>query len=283
MEFRQANRAARPAPADLSRIRACEPSLDDPRFESMLLRLHAAIDVPSFWNALQCILDEVVPNDACVVYRNYVDFSKTWNASQILATPKAHKPGEWLQRRRQVDMMPAFILSHPGMKLYQLSDVVPNSRKLRCSEFFRRYMAPEGWHYTACSLFWDEEKLSSKIAIRRTAEQGDFTSAEMALLHRLHPHIETSLRRLSALDERIGFLGLRTASSGSSADWSPQAVLSRLTPAERELVSFVREGWSNKEIAARLDKSIRTVKTQLTSVYKKFCVPSRTRLLALLR
>ena len=55
-----------------------------------------------------------------------------------------------------------------------------------------------------------------------------------------------------------------------------------LSLTQSELVHFVRIGFSNKEIAARLDKSVRTVKTQLTSVYRKCGVRSRSRLLALM-
>lgn len=273
----------RSAASEAMHATLCQPSLDDPQFESLLLRLHAAIDVRGFWSVVQSILDEAVPNDACVVYLNYVDFSKTWSASTILATPNACKPGDWLQQRRDVDMMPAFILSHPGIKLYQLSDIEPDSRKLHSSEFFRRYMAPEGWHYTACSLFWEDSRLCSEIAIRRTAEQGDFTSREMALLNRLHPHIEATLQRLTALEELTsdGF------PRGSCIDMPPRVSVresfSRLTPAERELVALVMQGFSNKEVAVRSCKSVRTVKTQLTSIYKKFGVRSRSRLLVLLR
>ena len=174
-----------PSPAfDLDPLLPGEPSLSDPRFESLLLRLHVAIDIPGFWSALRSILDEVVPNDPYVAYRDDVDLSRMWNTS------------------------------------------------------------------------------------------ADFSAREMALLNRLHPRIATSLRRLAAADDRIEFRGVRIA---------PQALFGQLTPAERELVCFVREGWSNKEIAARLDKSVRTVKTQLTSVYKKFRVRGRSRLLALMR
>ena len=63
---------------------------------------------------------------------------------------------------------------------------------------------------------------------------------------------------------------------------SIRSLSGELTVAERELVQFVRIGFSNKEIAARLDKSVRTVKTQLTSVYKKCGVRSRSRLLAMM-
>ena len=106
--------------------RAAAPSLDDPRFESLLLRLHASIDIHEFWSALLSMLDEFVPHDACVAYLDYVDFTRTCDASRILATPNARRSREWLERRREVNMMPAFALSHPGLKLYRLSQVVPD-------------------------------------------------------------------------------------------------------------------------------------------------------------
>jgi len=261
--------------------RTAVPSLDDPRFESLLLRLHASIDIHEFWSALLQILDELMPHDACVAYLDYIDYAKTWDASRILTTPNARRSREWLERRREVNMMPAFALSHPGRKVYRLSQVVLDLQQLRDSEFFRRYMAAEGWHYSASLLFWDTDRLVSEIVIRRTAEQGDFAVREMGLLQRLHPHLETTLQRLSAVERRAG-----SAATAQSADESKhaaiQALPGELTVAERELVQFVRIGFSNKEIAARLDKSVRTVKTQLTSVYKKCGVRSRTRLLAMM-
>jgi DNA-binding CsgD family transcriptional regulator len=267
---------------EITTLRATAASLDDPRFESLLLRLHATIDIADLWRAVRSILDDFVPHDACVVYLDYVDFSKTWDASRILATPNARKPREWLQRRREVNMMPAFTLSNPGIKLYRLSQVVPDSRRLRESEFFRRYMAPEGWYYSVSSLFWEGDRLASEIAIRRTAEQGDFTAHEMALLNRLHPHIETALQRLSAVEKRASASAAPRAEIMADAGESACSLPRDLTVAERELVRFVRVGFSNKEIAARLDKSVRTVKTQLTSVYKKCGVRSRSRLLAMM-
>ena len=261
------------------RTRTSAPSLDDPRLESLLLRLHASIDIHQFWSALLSILDEFLPHDACLAYLDYVDFAHTWDASRILATPNAHRSREWQQRRREVNMMPAFALSNPGLKLYTLSEVVPDPHRLRESEFFRRYMAAEGWYYSASSLFWDAGRLASEIVIRRTAEQGDFTARELALLQRLHPHLDTTLQRLSAVQRRATGA---TASPVEATHDTIQALPGELTVAERELVQFVRIGFSNKEIAARLDKSVRTVKTQLTSVYKKCGVRSRSRLLAMM-
>jgi DNA-binding CsgD family transcriptional regulator len=178
-------------------------------------------------------------------------------------------------------MMPAFALSHPGLKVYRLSQVMLDPQQLRGSEFFQRYMAAEGWHYSVSLLFWNAERLVSEIVIRRTAEQGEFTAREMALLQRLHPHLETTLQRLSAVQRRAGSAGAVQSDAATKHD-AIQALPGGLTGAERELVHFVRIGFSNKEIAARLDKSVRTVKTQLTSVYKKCGVRSRTRLLAMM-
>jgi DNA-binding NarL/FixJ family response regulator len=102
----------------------------------------------------------------------------------------------------------------------------------------------------------------------------------MAFLHRLHPHLEITLRRLSAVQRRAGS-AWRERAAELQHD-TMRALPGALTGAERQLVHFVRIGFSNKEIAARLDKSVRTVKTQLTSVYKKCGVRSRSRLLALM-
>ncbi|HKR34221.1 MAG TPA: helix-turn-helix transcriptional regulator [Steroidobacteraceae bacterium] len=263
-----------------STTRRSAPSLDDPRFEARLLRLHASIDIRQFWAALLAILDGFLPHDACVAYLDYVDYARTWDASRILTTPNARRSRKWLERRREVNMMPAFALSNPGIKLYRLSEVVPDRRRLRESEFFRRYMAAEGWYYSACALFWRADRLASEIAIRRTAQQGEFTAREMAFLQRLHPHLETTLQRLSAAQRRAG--SAASAPDAMLRHDTMRALPGELTVAERELVQFVRIGFSNKEIAARLDKSVRTVKTQLTSVYKKCGVRSRSRLLALM-
>jgi DNA-binding CsgD family transcriptional regulator len=250
-------------------------AIDDPHFESLALRLHATVEVRSFCEAVQSILQARVPHDACMLYLDYGDFPKTCCASRMLTTTRADRPSEWLQRRWQGNIMSRFILDNPGLKLLRLSDVVPDARRLRASEFFRGHMAPDGWHYAASSLFWRNERLAFEIAMHRTAAQGDFTCDEMAFLGRLHAHIETTLQRLSAI-ERLA------CRSGRHEYASFRQQLELLTPAERQLVELIREGCSNKEIAHRLEKSVRTVKTQCTAVYRKFGVSSRSKLLATL-
>ncbi|MSU49243.1 MAG: response regulator transcription factor [Opitutus sp.] len=87
---------------------------------------------------------------------------------------------------------------------------------------------------------------------------------------------------------RPGFLVVledRTMERRSAANVTPerQRLLWALTPSEREIALLICEGGSNQEIARQLKKSQLTIKKQATSVFAKLGVPSRTRLIALLR
>lgn len=246
----------------------CAPSPEEERLQSLILRLHTVIDVEGLWNTILSILHDAVPVDACLAYLGFKDFSNTWQASQILATPRARKPPAWHARRREVDVMPAFVLAHPGIRLYRLTDVVGEPAHLRSCELFRHFMEPEGWSYTACLAFWREDRLAYEIALRRTNAEGDFTPGELRLLTRLHPHIEATFARLRALEMSGGALTEK---------------LERLTRAERALAEVILQGYSNREAAAQLNKRECTVKQQLTSIYQKIGVASRSQLLALHR
>jgi DNA-binding NarL/FixJ family response regulator len=59
--------------------------------------------------------------------------------------------------------------------------------------------------------------------------------------------------------------------------------LDELTKRERQVAKAVADGLSNREIAARLSISERTVKARLTSVFQKLNVRDRVQLALLLR
>jgi DNA-binding CsgD family transcriptional regulator len=58
----------------------------------------------------------------------------------------------------------------------------------------------------------------------------------------------------------------------------PSSGWASLTPTELDVVGLVSEGLSNKDIAARLFVSPRTVQTHLTHVYTKLSLASRVQL-----
>jgi DNA-binding CsgD family transcriptional regulator len=284
-----------------------------------------------------------------------------------------------------------------------LSDVVPDFGELQQTAFFKEFLMPNGWQHLAVALYWRGSQVGSQIAIRRTREQGDFTADEVEFLEALHPHIETVINRLLALEEErarrrcleefnhhlpfaLMFLNwdlapiyvnraaleqcaiwnfgpaqarayqpraafhppaeIYQACAALKADWLAQraredadvarlgetvnvahatlaglnasvrlhvephdraafpgfivylenksnlpspdglpvhSLLARLTVAEREIARGVCEGLGNEEIASRLRKSVKTVKAQLTSIYKKIGVDGRGQLLVRLR
>ncbi len=56
-----------------------------------------------------------------------------------------------------------------------------------------------------------------------------------------------------------------------------------LTPTEEQIAELVASGHSNAEVSTRLSVSLRTVESNLTRVYRKLSVRSRTEMVAVYR
>ena len=110
-------------------------------------------------------------------------------------------------------------------------------------------------------------------------------------MHVKHPKLAgftASIRVHVEPHARTAFPGFIVYLENQTATLSPEklpanSLLAGLTPAEREIACGVCEGLGNDEIAARLRKSVKTVKGQLTSIYRKLGVTGRGQLLVKLR
>jgi DNA-binding CsgD family transcriptional regulator len=107
---------------------------------------------------------------------------------------------------------------------------------------------------------WDAGYEASVAALRNAMGQQDFeaTWAEGAAL---------------STDEAIGY-----AQRGRGERKRPASGWASLTPAELDVVRLVSDGLANRDIAARLFVSPRTVQTHLTHVYTKLGLSSRVQL-----
>jgi DNA-binding CsgD family transcriptional regulator len=162
----------------------------DPSLERTLLSLHAAMNVGSFWKAIQQLLAAAIPNRliGLMLQPNPIlPMITRWT----LRMPDEFFTAESLEN---------YIAAQQRQRFVRISDLFSNRSSLMKSGFYRRYMAPQKCAYGVCLFFWKSQRLICVIAIMRTATQGDFSPAEMNLLQQLYPQFLTALCRLRLLE-----------------------------------------------------------------------------------
>src|SRR5438477_141202 len=162
----------------------------DPSLEKTLLGLHAAMNVGSFWKAIQQLLAAAIPN----------------RLIGLMLQPNPILPmiAKWTAPMRDgfftAEPLKSRIAAQRRQRLVPISDLFSNRSSLLKSAFYHRYMAPQKCTHGIGLFFWKRQRLICVIAIMRTAAQGDFSPAEMKLLQQLYPQFQTALHRLRSLE-----------------------------------------------------------------------------------
>jgi DNA-binding CsgD family transcriptional regulator len=130
-------------------------------------------------------------------------------------------------------------------------------RQAICGDYYRRIGID---HVMAVPVVASAGLVMSYVLNRRGADFGD---AERDLLDRMRPAL-ANLYRFARLDARA-----RRAQAWRDA-------CEALTPREREVLRWVAAGKSDKQIAAILGASVRTVQKHLENTYVKLGVENRT-------
>jgi DNA-binding CsgD family transcriptional regulator len=162
----------------------------DPSLEKTLLSLHAAMDVGSFWKAIQQLLAAAIPNRliGLMLQPNPI---LSMIARWTLPMPDGFFAAEPLK---------SHIAAQPRQRFVRISEIFSNRSSLMKSVFYRRYMAPQKCVHGVGLPFWKGQRLICVIAIMRSATQGDMSPAEMKLLRQLYPQFLTALHRLRSLE-----------------------------------------------------------------------------------
>lgn len=119
-----------------------------------------------------------------------------------------------------------------------------------------------------------------------SAESGARRQFSICVRHPKYPALTANITlqtETPCLAVKPMFMVHLSATADVSVQGSPlpvHSMLARLSDAERVIARRVVAGQSNDEISAELNKSIHTVKCQLTSIYKKVGVSSRSQLIA---
>ncbi len=173
-----------------SRVGIKREAVIDPSLEKTLLSLHAAMDVGSFWNAIQQLLAAAIPN-RLIGLMLQPNPTLPVIARWTLPMPDGFFAAEPLK---------GHIAAQPRQRFVRISDLFSNRGSLMKSGFYRRYMAPQKCAHGVGLPFWKDERLICVIAIMRTATQDDLSPTEMKLLQHLYPQFLTALHRLGSLE-----------------------------------------------------------------------------------
>src|SRR5438094_3375424 len=174
----------------ISRVGMKREAVIDPSLEKTLLSLHAAMNLGSFWKAIQQLLAAAMPNRLIGLMLRpnpILPMIARWT----LPMPDGFFAAEPLK---------SYIAARPRQRFARISDIFSNRSSLMKSAFYRRYLAPQRCRHGVILFFWKGQRLICVIAIMRTATQGDLSPAEMNLLQQLYPQFLTALRRLRSLE-----------------------------------------------------------------------------------
>ena len=173
-----------------SKVSARLQSIVDPRLEKPLLHLHAAINVDSFWNAVQDVMEAALPT-------RFIGL--TLQHSPIF--PRIAKSTEKLSGSFfPIAPIEKYFKAHPRRNVVFIGDFYSDKSHFRRSSFYRDCMMPINGRCAIGLFFWDFRRLLAAIIVVRSVQQGELSRCEMRLVRHLHFQFQTALGRLRLLE-----------------------------------------------------------------------------------
>ncbi|MDB6128575.1 MAG: Regulatory protein luxR family, partial [Verrucomicrobia bacterium] len=169
-----------------------------PQFERWIRELQFAVSLETFWRTTVRLLEAYIPNHSCSLMLGIVDYQPLEGRHHIAAPD-----GSRNQPVTSLSISSTFLAAHPRVKLYTYGEVIREDPQARLRGRERRSQF-DGWSEFVHLAFWDGSHPDAVLSVRRTTEQGDFTSEERAFFTRLHPTIDASLRRLRVVENERG-------------------------------------------------------------------------------
>ena len=99
----------------------------------------------------------------------------------------------------------------------------------------------------------------------------------------LYPYVEQFLTSARKLQRQVLPNYEHIEAPDCSSEFTRESLLEALTEREKDTLTHVLSGESNKIIAYKMNITEATVKAHISSVLRKFAVPSRARLIAMFR
>jgi len=182
-----------------SKASASPQSIVDPRLEKLLLHLHAANDVDSFWTAVQDVIGAAIPT--CFIGLTL----QHGPISPRIAKATQKLPGSFFP----IAPIEKYFNAHPHRNIQFVSDFFSDERHFKRSSFYRGCMVPINGRSAIGLFFWNVRRLLAAIIVVRSVQQGELSPSEMRLIRHLHAQFHTALGQLRLLEreraERVAF------------------------------------------------------------------------------
>ena len=161
-------------------------SVTDSRLEKPLLHLHAAIDVDSFWKAVQNVIQAALPSCFIGLTLQHSPFLPR------IAKSTKKLPGSFFP------IMPIkkYFSAHPHRNILVINDFFSDERHFKRSSFYRGCIGALNGRCAIGLFFWDIRRLLAAIIVVRSEEQGELSPGEMKVIRYLHAQFQTALHRL---------------------------------------------------------------------------------------
>lgn len=164
---------------------------------------------------------------------------------------------EYMMHYRHVDVLHPQQLSHsPHNDVLRINEVM-TWEKYEQTEYYQDFMKRHGFYHEMGAYLYQGGRLKAVLGFIRSKEEPPFSEKDLKLLTFLKKPLTIFINEQTLIEE--------------SNDKS-------LTSREKEIILHVREGLTNKEIAASLQVSDNTVKKHLQHIYRKVNVTNRTSL-----
>ena len=158
--------------------------------------------------------------------------------------------------------------------VFRDSDLMSNEFR-EDSEFYRRYLKPQGLHYVMQGIFSYERKFLGLVSLLRSKRNGDFSEKEIFMMDMLKDHISLRLYQ----EERRKSINYSDARK--HLDLEIYIEKYGLTKKESDVFKLLAEGLENSEICEQLCITNHTLKKHILNIYKKTGVNSRLKLFRL--
>ncbi len=245
------------------------PVLDEKwkKINSLALEISRASDLARLKQVFMERLAELIPNRKSFFDLGYAKNGQTHFFDAFSLTMTETELQEYYVNYQGSDYI-GWLLPDDEAVYYHDSKIISNELR-EMSPFYNNWLKPMGMYYSIGSTLFYNEKLYGSVTLFREREL-DFNDEDVYVLRLLSEHLTSKL--CSMYPNGISRI--------NTLKYSDELLKKHLvTNREREIISLLCQGFSNRDIADALCISESTVKKHNNSIFAKFNVTTRTQLL----